>query len=246
MKRCVFTIADNNNIAYAKMMVNSLRKFHSEDDLPVYVIGQEKLNEVLKQDPHFFYRATPIIARDLWRQGFDTIIKIDADSVITAPIKHTWEGEFDVGVVNNSNPREMKSYPVSVWDINPLNYVNAGFVVMKSERFINHWYTLCHSYHFENYQMREQDLLNIMVFYMDFRVAFLDSLDKWHGLISKGYWPMIELRKNKLIFPKNDEWGNGDKQICAIHWAGGNQPGKMNFNLHFKEDVAKWLKNLTK
>jgi hypothetical protein len=247
MKICAFTIADEKNLVYANKMIKSLRKFHSEKELPMFVIGPEKLKEILPQDPMFFYRATPIIAKDLWKQGYDTIVKIDADSVITSRLDHLWDGEFDVGVVNNANPREMKAYPVSVWNIHPLSYVNCGLVVMKSERFINHWLNLCNSVHFQAYQMKEQDLLNIMVFYMDFKVAFLDSGDKWNGLISKGYWLKFKLDKDKLILPKNEEWPTTeDKQICVIHVAGGNVADKFNFNIQFKPEIAKWLTNLTK
>ena len=245
-KRICFTIADQNNLQYAEKMINSLRKFHSEKELPMVVIGPDKLKEILPKDPMFFYRATPIIAKDLWNQGYDTIIKIDSDSIITSDLSHTWSDEFDVGVVNNSNPREMKRQEVNVWNIHPLSYVNCGYVVMKSERFINHWFNLCNSFHFDFYQYKEQDLLNIMVFYMDFKVAFLDGGNKWNGLISKGYWPQIELRKDKLVLPKNDEWGQEDKEICVLHWAGGNQPDKLNFKIHFKPEVAKWLEKLTK
>lgn len=245
MKKVAFTIASKSDEVYAKGMINSLRKFHSEKELPVLVIGEQKLQEVLQKDPMFYYRATPIIARDLLRQGYDTIIKIDSDSVITSPVNHLWEFDADIGVVNNSNPREMKSYPVSVWNIHPLSYVNAGLVSMKSERFINHWFNLCNSVHFDFYQMKEQDLLNIMVFYMDFKVHFLDSGNKWNGLISKQYWPQVELRDKKLILPKNDEWpAQEDKQISVIHVAGGRIPDKFNFKIHFKDDVAKYLERL--
>lgn len=245
-KRIAFTIADDNNLPYAEKMIKSLRKFHTEEELPVVVISGDQLKGFLKQDPMFYYRATPIIAKKLWSEGYNQIIKIDADSVITGDISHTWKDDFDVGVVNNSNPREFKKYPVSVWNIHPLSYVNAGFVVMKSERFINHWFNLCHSPHFDFYQMKEQDLLNIMVFYMDFKVKFLDAGSKWHGLISKGYWPQVELRGDKLILPKSEEWPTDeDKEITVIHWAGGNIPDKMNFKLFFKEEVSKWLEKLT-
>lgn len=246
-KRIAFTIAGSEDLKYADKMIKSLRKFHTEEELPIVVIGGEKLDTLLKQDPMFYYRATPIIAKDLWRQGYNEIIKIDADSVITGDISHVWKGDFEVGVVNNGNPRETAKYPVSVWNIHPYSYVNAGFVVMKSARFIDHWFNLCNSVHFDYYQMKEQDLLNIMVFYMDFKVAFLDGGNKWHGLISKQYGPLMKVVDNKLILPKNEEWpANEDKEICVIHFAGGRMPDKMNFKLYFKEEVVKWLEKLTK
>lgn len=242
-KIAAFSIADKKNLKYFKMMENSLRKFHSEEELPLFLVDEAQVEAT--QDPHFFYRATPTVANNLMQQGYETVVKLDADQVITGDISHTWEGDFDVAVVHNSNPREAKKMPVAVWDINPMQYLNCGYVVMKDERFVHHWLRLCFSHHFPVYQMREQDLMNIMVAYMDFNVKFLDVGDDWHGLISKGYWPNIELKDDKLIMPKNDEWPqDGDKEIKIIHWAGGNQPGKMNFNLHFKKDVRKHLEYL--
>lgn len=240
-----FTIADENNQKYLKKLRASLKRFHP--DIPLEVVEGEPLQETLKIDSQFFYRATPGVARDLLKQ-YETVVKIDADSVVTGDLSHTWDGEFDIAVVNNSNPREMAVYPVTVWNIHQLSYLNAGFVVMKSEAFVDHWWRLCTSPHFNYYQMREQDLMNIMIFYGNYKVRFLDASPYWHGLISKGYWNLIELRDDKLILPNNGSWpSDGDKEIKVIHFAGGNLPvDKMNFNIKFKEEVAEWLNKLTK
>ena len=238
------SIADEKNLKYFEKMKNSLRKFHTEEELPLALVGPAQLKNT--PDPFFFYRFTPIIGQQMLNMGYDTVIKLDADQVITGKLNHLWEGNFDVGVVQNSNPREALKYPVQVWDINPLTYVNCGLVVMKSMEFVNHWLNLCYSPHFERYQMKEQDLLNILVFYGNYNIKFFDNSNKWHGLISKGYWINTELKDDKLILPKNDEWPKDeDKEIVCIHWAGGNLPNKMNFNTSFKEDVAKWLNKLT-
>lgn len=244
-----FTIADSNNMRYYKKLKNSLKYWHP--DLELRLIGGNELQGLLQQDPQFYYRATPAVAWNLIKDH-DIVIKMDADQVITGNISHTWEGDFDVAMVNNSNPREMKKYPVNVWNIHPLSYINCGFVVMKSQAFIDHWLGLCVSPHFLNYQFREQDLLNIMVFYMGdglrgpYKVKFLDGSQYAHGLVTRGYELQFELRDNKLILPKNEEWNKEDKIVKVIHWAGGNQPDKMNFNIQFKEDVAKWLQKITK
>lgn len=239
-KTIAFTISDNNNLKYYEMLKNSWAKWHPDIELKLY--GEEEIK--VSGDPMFFYRATPRIGRELLKE-YDTVIKIDADSIITADLSHTWEGEFNVGVVQNSNPREMKTYPVGVWDIVPLMYVNCGYVVMKSAPFVEHWWALCNSYHFNNYQFKEQDLLNILVFYGGYAVNFLDHGDKFHGLASKGYWPSIELRDKKLVLPKSEEWPqSGDKEICIIHWAGGYEPGKMNYKTRFKPEVVNYFDSL--
>lgn len=245
--RVAFVVADNNNIPYFEKLKNSIRKFHDEKELPIALIAEEQIKAT--GDPSFFYRATPIVAMDLLLE-YEAVIKLDADQVITGDISHVWKGDFDLGVVNNSNPRENKKYPVSVLNINTLSYMNCGFVVMKSRKFVEHWFNLCFSPHFECYQMREQDLMNILIYYCgapysDYKIKMLDEGPNWHGLISKGYWPQIELRGDDLVLPKNGEWPEKeDKTIKAIHWAGGNEPNKMNFKLSFKPEVVKRLEAL--
>lgn len=243
---CAFTIADGNNSKYLDKMRTSLRKWHTPSELPLIEIVGKELDDRLSADRDFFYRATPILAKELLPE-YETIVKIDADSIITAPINEAWEGDFDAKVVLNSNPREFKVYPFQLWDINPVQqYVNCGFVSMRSTEFVNHWHSLCFSNHFLNYRYREQDLLNILVHYGNYKVDLLDNGDGFWGLSSKGYWQDIILKDDKLILPANMEWNKIDKYIKVIHWAGGNTSDKMNFNIRFQDKVAKWLNKLTK
>lgn len=249
MKRVYFSIADNNNLVHFQKLANSFKMFNPKEEL--LLIGEDQVKAT--GDPHFFYRATPYVAKSLFDQGYDEVCKLDADQIITGNLDHIWEGKYDIAVVNNSNPREKEAYPVSVLDINPLAYVNCGFVVMKSKKFVEHWLGLCFSEHFPMYQFREQDFLNIMVFYMTehfggpYKAKLLDMSPKWHGLISKGYWPQVELIKDKLILKKNDEWPlDEDKEIVCVHFAGGNDPQKGNYRTKFKPEVVKYLDSLVK
>lgn len=239
-KPVVFVIpADKEHKSEAQGLVNSLSKFHP--DLPVFVEDGVEF-----KDEHFFYRAKPLLAEKYFKD-YECVIVADSDQVVTGDISHVWEGDFDVAVVQNTNPSEIKKVVVNVWDIEPMAYVNAGFVVMKSERFIKHWLGLCRSPHFYRYQYREQDLLNILIFYGDYSPRFLDASNKWHGLASKGYWHQIQLKDKELILPKNDTFpGDEDKVIKIIHWAGGNIPDKMKFDIYFQPEVAEYLKELTK
>jgi hypothetical protein len=234
-KTCFFTIADSNNLKYYEMLKASLKKFHP--DIPLILIGDKEIAKY--KDPMFFYRATPIVARELLKT-YETVIKIDADSIVTGKLDEAIDGVFDVGVVNNSNPIEMVKYPVTVWDI----HVNCGFVVMKNKAFVDHWLNLCMGYHFNGYQMREQDLLNIIVFYGNYDVKFLDQGDSYWGLASKGFWQNIKLIGKDLVLPKA-QWPDKDKIIRIIHWAGGNtDPQKMNYRLYFQRDVQERLREL--
>ena len=240
--RIAFSPTDQANLKYFEMMKNSLRKFHSEEDLPLLLIGPEQIAKY--NDPEFFYRHKPIVMSELI-QEYETVIGIDADSIITGNLSHIWEDDFDVAVVQNSNPREDKAYPIRFLSIHPLDYVNCGLVVVKSEKFMKHWHKLAFSPHFRNFQYREQDLLNIMVHYGDYNVKFLDKSNKWHGLISKGYWSQIELRGDQLWLPKNEEWPQDeDKQIVVLHYAGGNTEKWRDMNIKFKPEIVKRIEEL--
>ena len=254
--RAYFTIADKANLKYYEMLKNSLSKF-TDDKL--ILIDEEKIKQL--GDPHFYYRATPIIASGLLRT-YDAVCKIDADTIITGNLDHIWEGDYNVAVVRNSNPREDARYPVRLLDIHPLSYVNAGFVVMKSKRFVENWLKLCMSDHFFNFQYREQDLLNIMVFYMSepfggqWKVRHLDDEGYLHGLASKGYWPEVikgiaekkhaHIPEEILLLPPTNGYPDKPKEIKAIHFAGGNTPNKANYRLFFKPEVVKYIDELVK
>lgn len=253
MKRIFWSIADNNNIKYFEMMKNSFKKFNPNEELILF-----DQNAVMATgDKDIFYRATPYFTKRLMEQGYDEVCKLDADQIITSNLDHIFEGDFDLAGVFNSNPREDKVNPIRLWDINPFSYLNCGFVVMRSKEFVDHWLNLCMSDHFGNYQYREQDLLNIMVFYGNYKIKFLDQGSKWHGLISKSYWSQIikgiaegknHIAEEILLLPKNEEWPIDEtKQIVCLHWAGGNQPNKMtDLNIRFSPEVAKYLQELIK
>lgn len=257
MKRCYFTIADRNNLQYYEGLKNSLAKFTKD---PLILIDEDKIKQL--GDPQFFYRATPIIASGLLRD-YDAVCKLDVDQIILGNLDHIWDGDWDAATVRNSNPREDKIYPVRLLDIAPTHYANCGFVVMKSKTFVDHWLKLCMSGHFNNFQYREQDLLNIMVFYMSepfggpYKVRHLDDSNKWHGLVFKGYEPNVVLkdigiidgkfRDFKLVLPKNEEWPTDeDKEVVCWHTAGGNTANKMNYKIKFSEEVSKHIDKLIK
>ena len=115
--------------------------------------------------------------------------------------------------------------------------------------------------------MYEQDFLNILTFYCDYKVKFLDfepknmgqyvlqvvpneDKDKFWNLASKGYWSEVILKDKKLVLPKNsgseiDAWPDDDKTLVGIHFAGGNLVGKFDqLDTQFEKDVAHYLKYL--
>jgi len=230
------SVADANNLKYFEMMKNSLRKFHTEEELPLALIGPDQLK--LNPDPSFFYRATPMLGNQFLNiEGYDTVIKLDADQIITSDLNHILKDkeDYDVGTVLND-------LPLRVWDIQ--TYYNCGMVVMKSREFVKHWLDLCFSPHFDRYQYREQDILSILTSdYFKYKVKCYDLGDRLNGLIAKPSWIKCYMDDNKIML----DAPTGKKQLSVIHFAGGNSdPAKGNYKIKFQPDVVKYIDSLIK
>lgn len=242
----MFTVADNNNLKWAKQLENTLRKFHSSEECPFVIIDQKELDKW--EDKAKFYRATPYYA-EKFMEEYDLVIKIDSDSLITGSLEYVFNMPYDVATVFNWNRVDPPMYgEIGLATIAPPEYYNCGFVAMRSREFVKRWKALCYSKHFDRMPYREQGFLNILTHYGEFNVLPLDDYNPilnysaWHGLRSKGEWNKIILKDDKLILPKaENQYPEMDKEIKVIHWAGGNDTGKMNYRVYFNEDVIKRL-----
>ena len=248
-------------------MINSLKKTNPELDktCDIALYTQEDAIRhgftMLPNDLKMRYMI-PIFAKELLDK-YECVARLDSDMIITGDISSCFEGDFDVAVVQNANPREIQSQmqmmgkTVQVWDIDALKeYVNCGFVVIKSKEFVDHWLSLCTKKRANVYQFYEQDFLNILCYYGNYKVRFLDKEkdNKWWGLIVKQYTAEIILKDKKLILPaksgtEQDMWpeDSKDKEIIVYHVAGGNSnvPNKFaDLDTRFKPEVASYLKFL--
>lgn len=246
----LFTVADKNNLKYAKQLENSVRKFHSKDELDFILFTEEDVGDKLN-----FYRQKPMFASRLIDK-YDLVIGADADQICTGDLTYLFEKEYDVGVVLNYNRVDPAKYgQIGILDITPTEYMNCGLVAMRSKQFIDHWWSLCNSNHFFNLRYREQDLLNILVHYGNYEVVCFDFPDKtrnysaWHGLIAKGEYNKMIIQDNKLILPKaKDNYPEADKEIKMLHSAGGGNEQKIGdaYRLYFNEEVIKYIDKLVK
>lgn len=251
LKTVMFSIAtDPKNLEYYEMMKNSLKKFHP--DIPLILYNAEKVKKYSDIDKSWSYRATPSIMNEL-KDEYDLIIQVNADQIITGPLDYVLEGNYDMGVVYNWNRVDPKRYgSVSVLDIPSYYYYNLGFIAVRSKRLIKNWKKLAYSYHFMNYRYREQDLLNIMAYYGDYKVRCFDEYDPktkysaWHGLRSKGEWHKCIMRDGKMILPASIEgYPERDKEIKILHWAAGSDGIKMNYRTYFSKECITYLDWLT-
>lgn len=221
---------------YARLMLNSLKKFHP--DIPHFMVSDAEVEPILKAHELNRHRLYPIIGTQLSKE-YEMVINIDNDCIVTGSLKHILEDKtFDVGGVLNNNLIDPQ---LTVWDVPPEYYINAGFIAIRGEKPWQWWLDLCVKPWFMKYRFIEQDQLNIMFHYGNLRTKIFDYSKFWHGLIHKGQWHKFIMGEDqKIILPKTEGVCAEDKEIKIIHFAGGNVP-KMNVWPYFQEPVAKRL-----
>lgn len=251
-KVVLFTVADNNNLKYFEMFKNSLRKFHTEEELPLILIGEEQIKQY--KDREFFYRATPLIASKLLDE-YELVIKADCDQIVMGDLNHiinVWD-DYDVGTVLNINKVDPLSYGyIEVGTIYPQIYYNCGLVAMRNKDFVEDWKALCLSDHFYRMPMREQGFLNILAHYGSitgrYNVRCLDRYDPvrkigtWNGLVAKGEGMRMKLTREGVVLPRGEDgYPDRDTLIKLYHFAGGNSEVKMNYRTHFPEEIIEYI-----
>mgnify|MGYP001598676315 CR=1 FL=1 len=229
--------------------MKSFKKFHPNIDLNVITLNDLR---AMSPSPYYDYsfKLTPLTLMNVMKD-YDCAVRLDSDQIVLGNLEHVIDGDFDVAVVQNSNPRDWKNHyeltgqRLTLYDIDPLDYVNCGFVVVKSKRFVSHWWELINRGFFQNYQFREQDMLNLLTYYFPYKVKYLDRVgNKWHGLISKLYTPHMILRDGKVILPPT-EWNKEEKEIVCYHYAGGGGATKGKYKLLFNDEVADYIEKFT-
>lgn len=247
-----YTIADANNMPYATSMWNSFKKFHP--DVDTYTVTGDELAEYLKNDPAFFYRATPILS-ERFLKDYELVVKIDADSVVLGDLSYIWETkDYDVATVINWNRIDPEQFGlVGGWGILPTEYMNAGLVAIRSEKFAHHWNVLCFTPQFDRLQYKEQDLLNVLCYFGNYNVRCLDhgdgpaKVNAWWGLISKGEWTRAVLKEGKIFIPKGEgdqPFPDKDTELKIVHMAGGAGTKKDNWQVYFPEAIYTRIKEL--
>lgn len=242
-KQVAFTIADEANMPYAKMMINSLRKFHAAEELPVIIYGEDDYKRL--KDPAFYYKSAPLLALPLL-QDYELVLKLDADMIFFGKIDHILDDDsYDIGTVLNINRVDPSTYGlVTIQGIQPNEYYNNGLVAMRNKDFVSKWLNLCNSKYFERFQYREQDLLNILAHFGGYNVKCFDSDPRhptWNGLVAKGETLRAIRRGDDVVIPKGeDKYPDQDTVLKCWHKAGGKEK-KMNYRVHFSEEIISYI-----
>lgn len=248
-KIAFYTIADNNNLKYYEMLKNSFKHFHP--DVELILFGEEEIKKT--GDQHIFYRAAPHFGNMLFDRGYDWVCKLDCDQIILGDLSYLWTTrDYDVATVLNINRVDPQKYGyVTVANLPPQKYYNAGLVACSSPEFMEHWGDVCNGQYFLNMQFREQDILNILCHFGKYKVRCLDYYDMprssycWWGAVFKGEEAKAILRDGRIFLPRGVD-GYPDREIEVKIWHTPGPEAKLNYHTKFSPEVSDYIDTLVK
>lgn len=229
-------------------MFNSLRKFHK--DIEMKIVRLEDYTTLTGKD-HIsnVQEIVPLFANEFIKE-YELVISLDSDQIFMGDLNYIIDHrkEYDLGVVHNLNRVDTLLFTqAQLPGIYPEEYYNMGLVAYTSPKVTQHLLDLYYE-KASRLEFGEQDLLNLIAHYGNFRVKCFDLYDTkndyyaWHGLKAKGEGVRMYLKDGKVILPKNeDNYPPHDTIIKAYHFAGGSKEQKMNFNTHFKDDMIDYI-----
>lgn len=229
------------NTKYANWLINSIRKFHSAEEIPIIIRDNPN-----PKDNSFWYRATPIIANELLKE-YETVIKMDADMICFGKLDHIINGTYDIGTVLNINRIDPRTYGlVTIQGVQPNEYYNNGLVALRNKEMVQKWLNLCHSKYFDRFTYREQDILNILAHFGGYDVRCFDNYTNdyaaWHGLVAKGECADAYLNNGDVIIPRGkDGYPDRDTILKVFHTAGGSNEVKLNYRIYFNEKMISYI-----
>ena len=258
MKKTVaFTACDINNLKYAKLLIKSFQYFHPEIDFVLFTNDKsEKLEGVRRLDisgdiamqKDLFYKQKPYFADKLFKEGYEAVLGLDSDMLVLGKLDYIFKHEdYDIGSVLNFNPLDFRTYgPITFSPIHyATEYQNAGLVMMRNHKLVQHWLKLCNDKFFARMPYKEQDLMNIIIHFGEYTHKCFDDADPlenyyaWHGLLATHSGLKMKMVGDDVILPKSEDgYPSQDIKVKVWHPASGQQAhNKMNYRIAFSPDV---------
>ncbi len=263
MKKTVaFTVADSKNLKYAFLLIKSFKYFHP--DIPIVLWTDEQRTEKLPKDceirllviqPDIFYKQKPFFANILFNEGYEAVLGLDADMIILGSLDYIFKhDDYDIGTVLNFNPLDFRTYgPITFQPIHyATEYQNAGLVMMRNHNLVKHWLKLCSGPFFKRFPYKEQDIMNLIIFFGEYKHKCFDDADKlenyyaWHGLLATHQGLKMKVIDKDVILPKSEDgYPSQDIKVKVWHPAQGQVAyDKMNYRIEFSESVIQRINEI--
>lgn len=168
---------------------------------------------------------------------YEAVIKIDADVVITGRLDEFLDKDYDVACsLNCKNVRGIR------YDMAP-DYCNLGLVAVRNKEFAQEWFKLTYDPKFieeQGFGYLEQDVMNYLAVSGKYKQLIVDKGDTapYYNETSREHWSRLKRRHKGLFI--------GDRQVKALHWAGGGELSGKYSHPDFPEDIRPFLDEITK
>jgi hypothetical protein len=216
----------------AHIFINSFKRFHPDIDLAV--IRQSTVDKLFKEKDIDWYNAKPYIA-EMFFNDYDLVVNMDADHVVTGRMSEIFDNvDYDVAGPWNFNDYENASFD----NITEEMYIQGGMIASTSKDFWWKWQEMNRDA--RKYKRRENDVMNLVIYNAmpELKLKIVDKDKDYYGCKSLGREPEWYIEDDKLMCR--------GEQIFAYHFARGGVFPKNDFmNMPLKDDVKKWLMDLS-
>ena len=143
------------------------------EGVEVDVVG---LRERITSTKDFKVRAISTSINMFFDKGFKEVIYLAPNTKFTKDPKSLYDVSdadatvFRMEKIMEKNPTVVRA----VWDIGPPSYLYSNCIMVKSPKFAKEWLAMTGKVNFENYKGWEMDVLNMLVYYGDFKVRIRD------------------------------------------------------------------------
>jgi hypothetical protein len=229
MKALAVIRCANNFAPLAERCKASFEYFHP--DIEVECAYAEKWRQFISSmklgglgiDKDFMLTATLVGYLRMLTEGYDLIIMLDSDVVVTGRLDEMLAEDYEIGVSHSIQP----------------NFYNAGIWSSRSSKFIKEYYDWDVNTHMDENWIFVQLVNYYEQYRKDVRIKVLDDKDVWYNERSRQWWNILSVKNDSLYTP--------DREVKILHWAGGMGLGvekRMSCSL-FSDDVKQWLNRIT-
>lgn len=244
MKTCFFTIIEDRYkpLIELDLFVKSFKHFHP--DIPLFILGEQAIAKLKVEHPGIDMFKIKASAAKWFYEDYDLVVNIDADHFIFSRLDEVLANDYDVACPSNYNCYEnvgisIESYRGNRYNIVPeLRYRQAGLIASGSKLFWDTYETASLK-HADNMTCRDNDVLNLVIEFGNFKYKVLDGDYHYSSPNRKAFYGCSSLNLERQATIVNDVPCINGIPLKAYHVARGG--GKPKFVDIFNKDVVDWF-----
>lgn len=202
--------------------IKSFKHFHP--DVKLVIFGQDEIDlEFAKNQALNFYNCKAHFAKLLYND-YKLVVNIDADHLILGTLDSILEADYDVACPANYNimaNAKIESNKPNHGDlVTEIGFFQGGLIASTSKRFWDEYNeaSLAHSHKYLHY---ENDILNILLYIVPYKVKYLDGAGLYTSPLFHSYYGCASLGQERKFNLVNNQIHCNNKPVKAYHFSWG-------------------------